>query len=346
MPINGTHSRTPVGGEAVARPHLASWPRVPAPAGPARVLSRLGCMALAAAAAAGTAVRADAADVRLSAPACAMPGTVMEVALIVDPEGASVVGLQALLQFDASVLRLLSFEQGDAPYVVPIWSSCDPVTAHIDVAVGFDPASGQTQSPVSVAKRMRFEVLPGASECATAGLIGFREDPPFKTLLTAVGGAGIEPDLAQLGPLTIAPPPTIADPDDLSLTPPPKMDCVVPSLVPPQASSMCGTEATVTFVRSDGATSLSAPLCRMYSPLTVTWTATDACGRAVSASQMVTVQGIPGDLNSDNSVDAYDLAVNLGAWGSTTGVGDLTGDLAVDGTDLSVLLSRWTDVIP
>ena len=311
-----------------------------------RALHGLCCMALAVAAAASAGARTDAADVRLSGPACAAPGAVIEVALIVDPEGASVVGLQALLQFDSSVLRLVSFEQGDAPYVVPIWSSCDPVTAHIDVAVGFDPASGQTQSPVSVAKRMRFEVLPGASVCATSGLIGFREDPPFKTLLTAVGGTGVEPDLVPLGPVTIAPPPTIADPADLSLNPPLKMDCVVPSLVPPQASSMCGAEAVVTFVRSDGAASLTAPVCRMYSPLTVTWTATDACGRAASATQLVTVQGIAADLNSDGSVDAYDLAVVLGSWGSTSGVGDLNGDLAVDGTDLSVLLSRWTDVIP
>ena len=303
-------------------------------------------MALAAAAAAGAGAPADAADVRLSAPACATPGTVLEVALVVDPEGASVVGLQALLQFDASALRLLSFEQGDAPYVVPIWSSCDPVAATIDVAVGFDPASGQTQSPVSVAKRIRFEVLPGANACATPGLIGFREDPPFKTLLTTAGGAGVEPDLGSLGPLTIASPPTIADPADLTLTPPPKMDCVAPSLVPPQASSVCGAAPVITFVRSDGATSLLAPLCRMHSPVTVTWTATDACGRAVSVTQMVTVLGIPADLNSDGSVDAYDLAVILGAWGSATGVGDLNGDLAVDGTDLSVLLSRWTDVIP
>lgn len=346
MSFNGTHARTPVGGEAVACPDRASSQFAHEVADPTRILTRLGCMALAVAAAAGAGVSADAAEVRLSAPACATPGTVMEVALIVDPQGASVVGLQALLQFDASVLRLLSFEQGDAPYVVPIWSSCDPVTAHIDVAVGFDPASGQTQSPVCVAKRMRFEVLPGATACATAGLIGFREDPPFKTLLTAVGGAGIEPDLSPLGPLTIAPPPTIADPADLTLTPPLKMDCAVPSLVPPQASSACGAAPVVTFVRSDGASSLTAPLCRMYSPLTVTWTATDACGRAASATQLVTVPGIPADLNSDGMVDAYDLALVLGAWGSTTGVGDVNGDLAVDGTDLSVLLSRWTDVIP
>jgi hypothetical protein len=288
---------------------------------------------------------ACAAEVLVYGPRCVAPGSVLEVGLVVDPKGASVVGLQALLQYDASALRLLSFEEGDSPYVVSIWSSVDTVAATIDVAVGFDPALGYGQSPIAVAKRLRFEVI-SSSECDTAGLLSFREDPPFKTLLTGVGGAAIDPDLLPLGPLTVSEPPALAQPADVLLAPTPKMDCVVPEIATPQATSSCGPAPSVSFTRSDGATDLSAPFCRINSPVIITWTAADDCGRSVSVSQVVTVPGMPGDFNSDGAVDAYDLAVVLSAWGLSSGDGDINGDLTVDGTDLSMLLGRWTDFVP
>lgn len=308
--------------------------------------SRMSCLGAALVVAASAVSHSGAADVRLSGPACASPGTVIEIELVVDPEGSTVAGLQALLAFDASVLRLVSFEDGDAPYVVPIWSSCDETEAKIDLAVGFDPANGQSQSSTSVAKRMRFEVLPTAAECATAGLVGFRDEPLFKTMLTLFGGARLDPDLVPLGSLTVSLPPAIEQPADQTIIPPPKMDCAMPELVAPQATSACGAAPAVSFVRSDGATTLSAPICRVNSPVTITWTATDGCGRSVSAAQVISVQGIPADLNSDGMVDAYDLAVVLGSWGSTSGVGDVNGDRVVDGTDLAMMLGRWTDSIP
>jgi hypothetical protein len=288
---------------------------------------------------------ANASEVWIAAPSCVTPGAVIEVGIVVDPSGASVVGLQALLQYDPSALQLLSFEDGDSPYVVPIWSSVDPVAATIDLAVGFDPAMGQAQSPVAVAKRFMFQVL-SSSRCATSGLIGFRDDPPFKTMLTTFGGVRVDPTLVPLGPLTVSAPPEIAQPADLVMTPSLKMDCVVPGILPPAATAACGDAPTVTFVRSDGATELTAPFCRLNSPVTITWTAMDDCGRSVSVTQLVTVPGIPGDFNSDGAVDARDLAVVLSAWGSSTGDGDINGDLIVDGKDLAAVLSHWTDTIP
>jgi hypothetical protein len=277
---------------------------------------------------------------------CASPGSLIEVELVVDPEGATVVGLQALLAYDPTVLRFVAFEDGDAPYVVPIWASADDVSATVDVAVGFDPANAQGTAPVAIAKRLRFEVLPIAAVCDAEGLVGFREEPPFKTLLTVFGGAAVDPDLSVLGGVTVSAQPTIDQPADISVTPQYKMDCAVPSFAPPQASAACGAAPVVTCVRSDGAASFDAPVCRISSPVTFTWTATDSCGRATSVSQVVTVPGLAGDLNLDGMVDAYDLAVVLSAWGSTTGIGDINGDLMVDGFDLSALLSRWTDSIP
>lgn len=47
------------------------------------------------------------------------------------------------------------------------------------------------------------------------------------------------------------------------------------------------------------------------------------------------------DLNCDGTVNAADLSILLGAWG-TSGPGDLTGDGAVNAADLSVLLGAWS----
>ncbi|MBL9119955.1 MAG: hypothetical protein JNL80_08585 [Phycisphaerae bacterium] len=49
----------------------------------------------------------------------------------------------------------------------------------------------------------------------------------------------------------------------------------------------------------------------------------------------------PGDLNGDGSVSAPDLAILLGAWGSS-GPGDLNGDGTVGAADLALLLGAWS----
>ncbi len=46
-----------------------------------------------------------------------------------------------------------------------------------------------------------------------------------------------------------------------------------------------------------------------------------------------------GDLNADATVDAADLAILLGAWG--TSAGDLDGDASTSGADLALLLGAW-----
>jgi hypothetical protein len=48
---------------------------------------------------------------------------------------------------------------------------------------------------------------------------------------------------------------------------------------------------------------------------------------------------VPADLNGDGSVDAADLALLLGSWG--TSGNDLTGDGTVDASDLAILLGAW-----
>lgn len=53
--------------------------------------------------------------------------------------------------------------------------------------------------------------------------------------------------------------------------------------------------------------------------------------------------GVPvADLNGDGSVNAADLAILLGAWGTPGGAADLNGDGDVDAGDLAILLGSWS----
>lgn len=52
--------------------------------------------------------------------------------------------------------------------------------------------------------------------------------------------------------------------------------------------------------------------------------------------------GVPSDLNNDGSVNAADLTLLLGAWGSAGGPADLDGDGTVGAADLAILLGGWT----
>jgi len=49
----------------------------------------------------------------------------------------------------------------------------------------------------------------------------------------------------------------------------------------------------------------------------------------------------PGDINIDGSVDASDIALLLGAWGTADQASDIDGDGVVAASDLATLLSAW-----
>ncbi len=53
------------------------------------------------------------------------------------------------------------------------------------------------------------------------------------------------------------------------------------------------------------------------------------------------VPACPGDLNSNGVVDASDLSVLLGAWGSSTAGPDIDNNGIVDAADLAALLGNW-----
>lgn len=51
---------------------------------------------------------------------------------------------------------------------------------------------------------------------------------------------------------------------------------------------------------------------------------------------------IVGDIDGDGSVGNVDLAILLGAWGTSGGPADLDGDGTVGNTDLAILLGAWS----
>ncbi len=54
------------------------------------------------------------------------------------------------------------------------------------------------------------------------------------------------------------------------------------------------------------------------------------------------VSPIVGDLNSDTHVNASDLSLLLGAWGTNNPLADLNADGTVDAFDLAILFGAWT----
>lgn len=60
----------------------------------------------------------------------------------------------------------------------------------------------------------------------------------------------------------------------------------------------------------------------------------------INAAQAVDAVPIPGDYDHDRKIDADDLSILIGAWG--TPAGDLDGDGTTDSVDLAILIGGWT----
>jgi len=252
------------------------------------------------------------------------------------------VGGQALLAYDTSRLSLVGPISGDPIFDLPIYYSANPGLGHIDLAAGISPGGGSTFGGV-VLMRLAFLPLETPDPCPKSELVWFRSDPNFETRLGMDDGTPIYPTLTALNPVSITDGPTITPPPDVVWNLPLFTGCVTtgdPGFA--TASSPCGAEPTITWVRSDGELTLDAPYRYIDSPITITWTATDDCGNMAGADQTITVTGCLADLNGDLTVDGSDLAIVLGFWGVHPGyIGDLNCDGIVDGNDLAILLGHW-----
>jgi len=96
----------------------------------------------------------------------------------------------------------------------------------------------------------------------------------------------------------------------------------------------CGLQSRVTFTPTCGVTyyiSIGAYSATGTGAGTFTITQDGTCGPPPN----------PADLNGDGVVNAADLTILLGAWG-TSGPGDINGDGVVNAADLTILLGAWS----
>ena len=270
--------------------------------------------------------------------ACLQPGEVFTVDVALGTLPTAVVGAQALLRYDNAKLQLLGQQAGDPAWSDLIYFAQNSSLGTIDLAVGMQ--SGSTTH--GVIRKLVFRALSSATSCTASGLVAFRDVPGIPTRCTTSGGAAIVPTLANLGSISIADPPSIIVPADVTTNMLRGQGMACLELTPATGTDACGGSASISFVRSDGATSLGAPFA-VNTSHTITWTATDGCGRTTSAVQNIRADSHIADFNADGRVDGFDLAFLLAGWGAVAPCEavDLDGDGMVNGGDLALLLARW-----
>jgi len=243
---------------------------------------------------------------------CYSPGDQITVELAmadIGTTGAEASGYQAFLSFDDSALSFVS-----GSYVAPQFGLhvLDPIVAvgnEIDLAAVIDLGSGQMpDSSDAVLAALTFDVTAPIEACDVATAVQFRSST-FGTTIADDAGMPI-PGVALLDLPTVT-----IDGGDPSLSVPSDVTVIADAggcsaAIDPgmaTATDACDDSAAVTFTRSDGKPNLTDPYDVVDSPITITWTATDACGNSVMADQIVTV--LP--------VNALDVAVEYD--------GDFTG---------------------
>ena len=165
--------------------------------------------------------------------------------------------------------------------------------------------------------------------------------------------ANLQPTATVTGPLgfqVVAAPPALQTPNGLAFTPPPGNNCsVAVTLIPnPTSGTAQGQVAPSALSAWRGTGSVNVPLQVRFVPEVITSPSTPLVAQFDPILSATTIEvrfafSTPAfDPTGDAVVDGADLAVVLGAWGSTTGgAADVDGSGAVDANDLAIVLGNW-----
>jgi hypothetical protein len=241
------------------------------------------------------------AGLSLDTSTCATTSTII-VEINMDDMPTEVVGGQFFLEYDDSILTLVSVDPGDAPFTVEVFEcstvqsvppGCTPTVGQIDYAVGVVGIGPGTSAATTMA-RIEFSV--STEPCTVADLVTFRDhDPP--TRLTDNLGTPVYPTWFNVEPVTIdgtapvfdyACPPINVNSDAGTC----EAAGTTVNPVVQTATDNCDPSPSVTFVRSDGKPNLSDAYEAAHSPISIEWTATDACGNSDTCTQVVTVNAV------------------------------------------------------
>jgi len=104
-------------------------------------------------------------------------------------------------------------------------------------------------------------------------------------------------------------------------------------------------EGSTAKVLMDGAVVLTAPVGTGGQPNIAYFGDLSILGASTTRTAYIQVEGVPicsiADIDCSGHVDATDLAILIGAWGTALCEADLNDDGAVDAQDLAMLLGLW-----
>jgi hypothetical protein len=174
--------------------------------------------------------------------------------------------------------------------------------------------------------------------------------------LTCAGISGVYANLMPIATATgvgfqvVAAPPALQTPNGLAFTPPPGNNCsVAVTLIPnPTSGTAQGQVAPSALSAWRGTGSVNVSLQVRFVPEVITSPSTPLIAQFDPILSATTIEvrfayTTPAfDPTGDAVVDGADLAVVLGAWGSTSGgAADVDGSGAVDANDLAIVLGNW-----
>ncbi|HRP61744.1 MAG TPA: cohesin domain-containing protein [Phycisphaerales bacterium] len=229
---------------------------------------------------------------------CYNAGVGDTVTVAIDLTGNSndeIVGGQFFLQYDSSVLSFVSAVPGGGVFDLEVYEF-SAIPGLLDYAVGVTGFGPGTSGDATMAV-LTFTAL--QEVCDVANLIEFRFSMP-PTRLTDNNGSPIDPDLADLGAITI-------DGTNPTFTFVPSgvtVECDDPTDPANTGGFATATDNCDASPVVDYSDDVAPGSCPQSWTITRTWTATDACGNSTSQNQVITVVDttapvfltVPGDI--------------------------------------------------